>query len=123
MRDHGAGYVVWRLRLGAAQVLEFLVVEGDEDDHVAACEAGDVFDHQFGRDRVGEVGEDDDHRAALQALGQRRQAECVVRFFRRVIERRGRCLQVFEGAGAGDETGCKVRLRGEAEEADAVAEL
>ena len=66
-------------------------------------QSADGPQHEIGRDRVGELGEQNDHRTPREARCKRRQRKSVVGLVGAVIDLRGHALELGEGAAAGDE--------------------
>ena len=79
--------------------------------------------HQLGRDRVGELGEDHDDRAALQLGADGVQAQRIVGLLVGVLQPRASHLQAGEGPHPGHEGGVEAQGRVEAGELDPVARV
>ena len=82
----------------AAKRLQLLVAQHDEQDEVALEQGADRVEHQLGADRVGELGEDDDQRAAVEARRQGRERQRVIGLAGRIVDPGGDPLQHREGA-------------------------
>ena len=88
-----------------------------------AQQGGGGADEEFSRDQVGELGEKDDHRAALELRRECRQRESVVRLLTAVVDLRGHPLELAEGARPGDEAAGQPRPRIERVERHPVTEF